>query len=77
MLRLMGVSAPSLHRQSTDSLIYIYVYKINTHSNTGGNRFSPWEDFFVNPFGSYFFSPNQLCTCILVQVLIEAHVVEQ
>ena len=52
MLRLMGVSAPSLHRQSTDSLIYIYVYKINTHSNTGGNKFSPWEDFFVNPFGS-------------------------
>ena len=25
-----------------------------------GNKFSPWEDFFVNPFGSYVISPNQL-----------------
>ena len=32
------------------------------------NKFSPWEDFFVNPFGSDVISPNQLyvykCTCI-------------
>ena len=25
------------------------------------NKFSPWEDFFVNPFGSDVISPNQLC----------------
>ena len=29
-----------------------------------GNKFSPWEDFFVNPFGSDVISPNQLCKCI-------------
>ena len=28
-----------------------------------GNKFSPWEDFFVNPFGSDIISPNQLCKC--------------
>ena len=28
-----------------------------------GNKFSPWEDFFVNPFGSDAISPNQLCKC--------------
>ena len=30
------------------------------------NVFSPWEDFFINPFGSDVISPNQLrkCTCI-------------
>ena len=58
-------------------------YKINTHYNTGAdefvawNAFSPWEDFFVNPFGSDVISPNQLCKCISVQVLVEAHAVEQ
>ena len=55
-------------------------YKINTHYNTGaddGKRFSPWEDFFVNPFGSDVISPNQLYKCILVEVLVEAHAVEQ
>ena len=24
-----------------------------------GNKFSPWEDFFVNPFGSDVINPNQ------------------
>ena len=28
-----------------------------------GNKFSPWEDFFVNPFGSDVINPNQLCKC--------------
>ena len=28
-----------------------------------GNKFSPWEDFFVNPFSSDVISPNQLCKC--------------
>ena len=30
-----------------------------------GNKFSPWEDFFVNPFGSDVISPNprvHVCT---------------
>ena len=33
-----------------------------------GNQFSPWEDFFVNPFGSDVISPNQLrkCTCMYI-----------
>ena len=26
-----------------------------------GNKFSLWEDFFVNPFDSDVISPNQLC----------------
>ena len=40
-----------------------------------GNKFSPWENFFVNPFGSDVISPNQLCKCTLVQVLVEARAV--
>ena len=28
-----------------------------------GKKFSPWEDFFINPFGSDVISPNQLCKC--------------
>ena len=28
-----------------------------------GKKFSPWEDFFVNPFGSDVISPNPLCKC--------------
>ena len=33
MLRLMGVSAPSLHRESTDSLIHcvLWMHAYNTH----------------------------------------------
>ena len=35
-----------------------------------GNKFSPWEDFFVNPFGSDVINPNQLhvckCTCMYI-----------
>ena len=27
------------------------------------NKFSPWEDFFINPFGSDIISPNQLRKC--------------
>ena len=46
-----------------------------------GNKFSHWEDFFVNPFISNVISLNQLRTVsvhiIYVQVLVEAHVVEQ
>ena len=34
-----------------------------------GSRFSPWENFSVNPFGSNVISPNQLCKCTSVQVL--------
>ena len=33
-----------------------------------GNKFSPWEDFFVNPFSSEAISPNQLCTCICTYI---------
>ena len=30
------------------------------------NKFSPWEDFFVIPFGSDVISPNQLCKCTCI-----------
>ena len=30
LLRLMGVSVPSLHIESTDSMIYIYIYIIES-----------------------------------------------
>ena len=42
-----------------------------------GNTFSPWENFFINPFGSDAISPNQLCKCTSVQVLVEACAVVQ
>ena len=42
-----------------------------------GNKFSPYEDFFVNPFSSDVISPNHNELRPLVQVLVEAHAVEQ
>ena len=33
-----------------------------------GNKFSPWEDFFINPFGSDVINPNQLCKCSYMYV---------
>ena len=45
-----------------------------------GNKFSPREDFFVNPFSSEAISPNQLCTCICTYISTGAgrtHAVEQ
>ena len=43
------------------------------------NKFSPWEDFFVNPFGSDVISPNQqsVHVRVSVHVLVVAHAVEQ
>ena len=45
-----------------------------------GKKFSPWEDFFVNPFSSDAIS-NYVCVhvriILSVQVLVEAHAVEQ
>ena len=41
------------------------------------NKVSPWEDFFVNPFGSDVISPKSVHVCISVQVLVETHAVEQ
>ena len=57
-------------------------YKINTHyadEFVTWNTFSPWEDFFVNPFSSDVISPNQLRMYVYmyirisVQVQVEAH----
>ena len=42
-----------------------------------GNKFSPWENVIINPFGSDVISPNQLCMCTLVQVLVDALAVVQ
>ena len=62
---LMHIS-PTMHYNAGHS------YKINTHYNTGadefGNKFSPWEDFFINPFGSDVISPNQLCKCTCMYI---------
>ena len=33
-----------------------------------GKKFSPWENFFVNPFGSDVISPNQLCKCTCMYI---------
>ena len=33
-----------------------------------GNKFSPWEDFFVNPFGADVISANQLCKCTCMYI---------
>ena len=32
------------------------------------NKFSPWEDFFFNPFGSDVISSNQLCKCTCMYI---------
>ena len=42
-------------------------YKINTGADEF-IAFSPWKDFFVNPFSSEAISPNQLCTCIYTYI---------
>ena len=43
-----------------------------------GNKFSSWEDFFVNPFSSDVISPNNYVSVhVSVQVLVETHAVEQ
>ena len=45
-----------------------------------GNKLSPLEDFFVNPFGSFgsvLTNYVSVHVCILVQVLVKAHAVEQ
>ena len=59
-------------------------YKINTHlvqvliNLLHGNKFSPWEDFFVSPFSSDAISNYvRVHVRISVQVLVEAHAVEQ
>ena len=41
------------------------------------NKFSPWEDFFVNRFGSVLTNYVSVHVCISVEVLVEAHAVEQ
>ena len=52
-------------------------YKINTLMNLlHRNRFSPRDDFFVNHFGSVVISVS-VHVCISVQVLVEAHAVDQ
>ena len=37
-----------------------------------GNKLSPWEDLFVNSFGSDVIIPNQLCTCICMYIGMDA-----
>ena len=68
--------SPTIHYNAGHS------YKMNTHYNTGADefvawkKFSPWEGFFVNPFGSVLTNYVSVHVCISVQVLVEAHAVE-
>ena len=67
---------PTIH-YSAGLSIHIIIQEMNL---LHGNKFSPWEGFFVNPFGSDVIIPNQLCSvhvCISVQVLVKAHAVGQ
>ena len=58
--------SPTIHYKAGHS------YKINIIQELMNllhrNKFSPWEDFFVNPFGSDVISPNQLCKCTYIYV---------
>ena len=48
--------SPTMHYNAGHS------YKINnTRADEFGNKFSPWEDFFINPFGS---DVIRLCKCV-------------
>ena len=55
----------------TTKSIYIIIQELMNLLH--GNKFSPWEDFFVNPFSSVLTNYVH----ISVQVLVEAHAVEQ
>ena len=55
---LMHIS-PTMQVVTTKSIHIIIQVLMNL---LHGNKFSPWEDFFVNPFSSEAISPNQLCT---------------
>ena len=41
----------------------LHIYNTGAMNLLHGNKFSPWEDFFVNPFVSDVINPNQLCKC--------------
>ena len=58
--------SPTIHYNAGHS------YKINIIQELmnllHGNKFSPWEDFFVNPFSSDVISSNQLCKCTCMYI---------
>ena len=51
------------HSDSVGSSSHHQICDVELMNLLHGNRFSPWEDFFINPFGSDVISPNQLCKC--------------
>ena len=65
--------SPTIHYNAGHSTLILELMNL-LHRN----KFSPWEDFFVNPFSSDVISPNQLrkCTCISTGA-VEAHAVDQ
>ena len=64
----MGMPAPSLHimQVTTTKSIEIIIQELMNLLHR--NKFSPCEDFFVNPFGSNVISPNQLCKCTCMYI---------
>ena len=71
--------SPTIHYSVGHSYKNQYTLILELMNLLHRNTFSPWEDFFVNPFGSDVISPNQLYVSVhvSVQVLVEAHAVEQ
>ena len=59
-LSVLGIQYIIMQVITTKSIHIIILELMNL---LHGNKFSPWEDFFVNPFSSDVISPNQLCTC--------------
>ena len=67
--------SPTIHYNALQNQYTLILEQMNLLHR---NKFSPWKDFFVNPFGSDVISPNNYVSVhVSVQVLVEAHAVEQ
>ena len=58
--------SPTIHDNAGHSYKIIIIQELMNLMH--GNKFSPWGDFFVNPFGSDVMSPNQLCKCTCMYI---------
>ena len=65
--------SPTIHYSAGHSYKNQYTLILELMNLLHRNKFSPWEDFFVNPFGSDVISPNRLYVSVhvSVQVLVE------
>ena len=75
--------SPTIHYYAGHNYKSMHIIIQELMNSLHGNKFYPWEDFFINPFSSDVISPNQLRTYVCVhvhvsvQVLVKAHAVEQ